>query len=144
MKEAIERDASQTNPSVTNLAILLCACANFSWKNVVKDFTLQKMKTLLAHKKSSFLGDTQHKRNYYDTKYLFHHLKPTCMQLLSNKSLEMFLYVMEETPHEKHRLSGDSKPSSGMALGMFGLTMAGYGHKQTCSQIRPNYRLSFK
>ena len=66
------------------------------------------------------------------------------MQFLSNKSLEMFLNVKEETPHGKHRLSGDSKPSSGMTLGMFGLTMAGYGHKQTCTQIRPNYWLSFK
>ena len=56
----------------------------------------------------------------------------------------MFLNVMEETPHEKRFLSGDSKPSSGMALAMFGLIMAGYGHKQTCSQIGHNYRLSFK
>ena len=56
----------------------------------------------------------------------------------------MFLNVMEETPHEKRFLSGDSKPSSGMALAMFGLTMAGYGHKQTCIQIVHKYRLSFK
>ena len=37
--------------SVTNLDILVCACANFSWKNVVRVFTFQKMKTLLALKK---------------------------------------------------------------------------------------------
>ena len=33
---------------------------------------------------------------------------------------------MEETPHEKLFLSGASEPSSGMALTMFGLTMASY------------------
>ena len=53
------------------------------------------------------------------------------MQLLSNISLEMSLNVMEEIPHEKCYLFGDSKPSSGMAPGMFDLTMAGFGHKQT-------------
>ena len=51
---------------------------------------------------------------------------------------------MEETPHEKRFLSGDLKPSSGMALGMFGPTMASYGLKETCSQIGHKYRLSFK
>ena len=51
---------------------------------------------------------------------------------------------MEETPHEKRLRSGDSKPSSGMALGMFGITMAGYDLKQTCSKIGHKYRLSFK
>ena len=55
-----------------------------------------------------------------------------------------FINVMEETTHEKRCLSGDSKPSSGMALGMFGLTMADCGHKQSCSQILHKYRLSFK
>ena len=39
----------------------------------------------------------------------------------------MFWSVMEETPHEKRFLSGDSKPSSGMSLGLFDLHMAGYG-----------------
>ena len=53
------------------------------------------------------------------------------MQYLSSTSLEIFLNVMEETPHEKHFLTGDSKPSSGMVLGLFGLTMASYGHKHT-------------
>ena len=38
----------------------------------------------------------------------------------------MFINVIEETLHEKRFLSGDSKPSSGMALAMFGLTMASY------------------
>ena len=66
------------------------------------------------------------------------------MQFLSNISLGMFLSVMEEAPDEKRFPSGDSKPNSGMALGMFGLTMAGYGHKQTCSLIGHKYRLSFK
>ena len=42
---------------------------------------------------------------------------------------------MEETPREKRYLSGDSKPSSVMAIGMFGLAMAGYGRKQNCCQI---------
>ena len=65
------------------------------------------------------------------------------MRFLSNISLGMFLNVMEETTHEKRFLSGDSKPGSGMALAMFGLTTAGYGHKQTCSQSEHNYRLSF-
>ena len=35
----------------------------------------------------------------------------------------MFLNDMEETPHEKRFLSGDSEPCSGTALAMFGLTM---------------------
>ena len=30
-----------------------------------------------------------------------------------------------------------------MALAMFGLTMAGYGHQQICSQMGCNYQLSF-
>ena len=51
---------------------------------------------------------------------------------------------MEETPQEKCFLSGDSKSSSGMALAMFSLTMAAYGHKQTCCQIGNQYWLSFK
>ena len=54
--------------SITNFAILVCACTNFSWKNVVKAFTLQKLKHFLCTKKS-FVGDTQH-MSYYDTKYL--------------------------------------------------------------------------
>ena len=51
---------------------------------------------------------------------------------------------MEETPHEKRYLSGDSKPGSGVALVMFGLTIADYGDKETCSQIEHKYRPSFK
>ena len=56
----------------------------------------------------------------------------------------MFLNVIEETPYEKRFLFGNSKPSSGMALAMFDLTMAGYGDKETCSQVGHKYRLSFK
>ena len=66
------------------------------------------------------------------------------MQLLANISLETFLNIMEKTPHGKHFLFGDSKPNSGMALAMLGLTMTGYGHKQTCSQIGHKYWCSFK
>ena len=65
------------------------------------------------------------------------------MQFVSQISLEMFLNITEETPHEKRFLSGDSKPSSGMALAVSGLTEVGYGHKQICSQIRRKHRLSF-
>ena len=61
------------------------------------------------------------------------------MQFLSNISLEMFLNIMEETPHKKPFASGDSKPSSGMVLSMFGLIMVGYGQKQMCSQIGHKY-----
>ena len=94
--------------------------------------------------KITFLGDSQHKRNNNGTKCLFNHLKSTYNQFLSNISLETFLSVIDETPHEKHFLSGESKPSSGMALGMSGLTMAGYGYKPTCCQIGRKYWLSFK
>ena len=45
------KNGNGTYRSVTNLAILVCACANLSWKNAVKAFTLQKMKTFLAQKK---------------------------------------------------------------------------------------------
>ena len=51
---------------------------------------------------------------------------------------------MEETPREKRYLSGDAKPSSVMAIGLFGLAMAGYGRKQNCCQIGQKYRLSFR
>ena len=67
--------------------------------------------------KKSFLGDTQH-RNYYDTKYLFHHLKSTYMHFLSNISVEMFLNIMEETPEEKCFLSGDWKPKGLAGIGL--------------------------
>ena len=48
---------------------------------------------------------------------------------------------MDETSHEKLFLTDSLDPSSGTALGLF---YAGYGRKQTCSQIRQKYLPSFK
>ena len=94
--------------------------------------------------KSTFLGDAQHATHYYENKYRLHHLKSASMQILPSISPEIFWSVMEETPHEKHSLPGDSKPSTDMAIGLFDITMVGCGRKEACSRIRQKYRLSFK
>ena len=100
------------------------------------------MKTLLGYK-NKFLVIRSIKRITTNKNYLFHHSNSTFIQILSDMSLEMYSNVMEETPHETLCLSADLKPSSGMAVGMFGLSIARYDCKQTCSQIGQKYRLSF-
>ena len=91
------------------------------------------------------LGDTQHKTHYYENKYLF--VSSFKLNIHTDFIQDIAGNILKrhgKTPREKRYLCGDSKPSSVLAIGMFGLAMAGYGRKQNYCQIGQKCGLSFK
>ena len=78
------------------MAILVCACATLSPRNVTKCFMLQKIKTLLANKKKILVIHSIKRIITKISTYLFHHSNSIFTQILSRISLEMFWNVMEK------------------------------------------------